>query len=160
MSQTGPTPQPAPAPDAPDSPGRRRVLNVLLGGSFCVWLGSAVYPVVRYLIPPAGQSVAEKSVKVGTVGDFPNNSGTIFRFGNKPGLLIRTQDGELRAFIAVCTHLDCTVQYKKEESVIWCACHNGKYNLKGINISGPPPRPLTPLTVVVKGEDVYVSQES
>jgi len=26
--------------------------------------------------------------------------------------------------------------------VIWCACHNGRFDLDGRVLSGPPPRPL------------------
>ena len=32
--------------------GRRSLLNWLLGGGLLLWLGSVLYPVGRYLIPP------------------------------------------------------------------------------------------------------------
>ena len=89
-----------------------------------------------------------------------DNSGKVFKFGRKPAILIRRPDGTFGAFIAKCTHLDCTVQYKPEKERIWCACHNGMYDLNGINVAGPPPRPLTPLDVHLKGGDVYVTRES
>lgn len=143
---------------APASDSRRRLLNVLMGASLFAWLGSVIYPMVSFLFPPKGSSIEVDNVLVGKESDFPNNSGTNFRIGNKPGLLIRTASGEFRAYNATCTHLDCTVQFKKDDGIIWCACHNGRYNLKGINIGGPPPRPLTPLTVSLKGGDVYVSR--
>jgi Rieske Fe-S protein len=144
-----------PGPTKPVS--RRRLLDVLLGTSFVAWFASVCYPTVRYLMPVEGAEAKVTSVKVGMKGDMEPNSGKIFRMGNKPGLLIRTPAGEFRAFIAICTHLDCTVQYKEDEGVIWCACHNGRYNLQGINISGPPPRPLDPLDVTLKGDEIYVS---
>jgi len=34
------------------------------------------------------------------------------------------------------------VQYVRADSVVWCACHNGRFDLDGRVISGPPPRPL------------------
>ena len=85
------------------------------------------------------------------------DSGTIVRFGTKPVILIRTAAGEFHAFSATCTHLDCTVQYRAEKQDIWCACHNGVYDLNGTNVSGPPPRPrayarcsnVSPSTVIV-----------
>ena len=52
----------------------------------------------------------------------------------------------------------CTVQYDQEASVIWCACHNGKFDLNGRVISGPPPRPLEPYQVNVRGDEVIVSK--
>jgi Rieske Fe-S protein len=76
--------------------------------------------------------------------------------GGKPVLLFRTSTGELKALTAICTHLACTVQYRSDRSDIWCACHNGVYNLTGTNVSGPPPRPLTPMEVNVRGDKITV----
>lgn len=39
---------------------------------------------------------------------------------------------------------------------IWCACHNGVYDLNGKNISCPPPRPLEPFKVNVRGDQIVV----
>jgi Rieske Fe-S protein len=98
------------------------------------------------------------SVKVGTLSSLPKESGVIVRFGNKPVIVVRTAAGEVRAFSATCTHLDCTVQYRKDFGSIWCACHNGRYDLNGRNIAGPPPRPLDPYRVSIQGGDVFVSK--
>jgi cytochrome b6-f complex iron-sulfur subunit len=139
---------------------RRKFLNIMLSGGIVALAAAVVYPVLAYLKPPKVKEVQVSSVKVGKASEFPNDSGTIFKFGNKPGILLRTASGEFRAFEAVCTHLDCTVQFKKDMGVIWCACHNGKYDLNGRNISGPPPRPLNPYKVIVQGEEVFVSKIS
>lgn len=144
----------------PASPSRRHFLNYLLGTTLFAWLASAAYPVIRYLLPPKGPPIKQRSVDLGSEKKYAKDSGTMFRIGNKPGILIRTPTGEFRAFIAICTHLGCTVQFRKDWGVIWCACHNGRYNLQGINISGPPPRPLTPLVVSLVGEKVHVSFSS
>ena len=94
------------------------------------------------------------------LSDVANNSGRIFKFGNRPGILVRTPSGELRAFTARCTHLDCTVQYRDDVSHIWCACHNGHFDLQGRNISGPPPTPLEQFDVNVRGDQIVVSRSS
>jgi len=86
------------------------------------------------------------------------NTGKIFRFGSRPGLLILTAEGEYRALSATCTHLDCTVQYRGDLHEIWCACHNGLYDLNGRNISGPPPRPLEAYDVHIRGEEMVVTR--
>jgi len=86
------------------------------------------------------------------------NSGQIFRFGSQPGILVRSPEGELRAFSAVCTHLACIVQYREDLTHIWCACHNGHYDLNGKNIAGPPPRPLEKYDVNVRGDRMVVSK--
>ena len=137
---------------------KRDFLKLLLGGGGLAWLAAVVYPILAYLKPPVQGEVEVTSVKVGPLSSIEKNSGTIVRFGTKPVLLIRTATGELRALSATCTHLDCTVQYRKDLEAIWCACHNGTYDLNGRNISGPPPRPLEQYRVVLQGEDVYLSK--
>jgi cytochrome b6-f complex iron-sulfur subunit len=139
-------------------PGRRDFLKYILGGSLLGWLVSLLYPLFAYLKPPKTGEVEISSVKVGKIEDIPKDSGFIFRFGDQPGLLVRTPSGDLRAFSAVCTHLQCTVQYRKDMGLIWCACHNGKYDLNGRNISGPPPRPLEVYKVVLQGDEVIVAK--
>jgi Rieske Fe-S protein len=131
---------------------RRTFLDALLGLGFVSTAMAVVYPVWRYLNPPATGEPAVASTVAAKAADLKPNSGIIFKFGSRPGLLVRTPDGEFRAFNAICTHLDCTVQYKADTSQIWCACHNGTYDLAGNVVSGPPPRPLEPLVVNVRGE--------
>ncbi|MEJ2722719.1 MAG: Rieske (2Fe-2S) protein [bacterium] len=80
------------------------------------------------------------------------------KFGRKPVILIRTDTGEFHALSATCTHLECIVQYRSDLKEIWCACHNGLYDLKGRNISGPPPRPLTEYAVNVSEDEIHISE--
>ena len=135
---------------------RRRFVEVLLGSGFLATAAAFIYPVLRYLVPPKASDLGSDAVVAGRVGELKPNSGKIFRFGNRPGLLIRTANGEFRAMSATCTHLSCTVQYRDDLREVWCACHNGKYNLDGRNISGPPPRPLEAFDVQVKGDEIFV----
>jgi cytochrome b6-f complex iron-sulfur subunit len=137
---------------------RRGLLTWLLGTSLGATLAAALYPVFRFVIPPEVGEAPVNRVLAGKLTDLPANSGKIFRFGSRPGLLVRTPDGAVRAFSAACTHLNCTVQYRPDFQNIWCACHNGVYDLQGKNISGPPPRPLEAYKVDVAGDDVYVTR--
>ena len=141
-----------------DDTGRRRFLNYLLGTSFGATLVAVFYPVLKFITPPPIIEATQTSVVAGKVGELAVNSGKIFRFGNRPGLLVRTASGEWKAFSAACTHLDCIVQYQPEEKRIWCACHNGQFNLNGQNIGGPPPRPLEEYAVNIRGEEIVVSK--
>lgn len=139
---------------------KRDFLKFALFGGFFAWLAAVIYPVLSYLKPPKQAEVVVNSVKAGKIADFANDSGSIIKFGNKPVILIRNPKGEFKAFSAVCTHLECTVQYRKDFGMIWCACHNGKYDLNGRNVSGPPPRPLDEFRVTVQGEEVSISKLS
>ncbi len=140
---------------------RRKFLDWFLGTAAGAFLLSVLYPLSRYLIPP---KVEESTARTATLkvkpGDIKANAGEIFRFGNQPGILVRTPAGELRAFSAVCTHLSCIVQYRADISHIWCACHNGHFDLNGQNIAGPPPKPLEQYSVNVRGDQIVVSKGS
>jgi Rieske Fe-S protein len=143
--------------DSGEKTDRRKFLDLLLGASLVGWLGSVIYPVLAYLRPPKQADVEVTSVKVGNLSDIEKESGRIIRFGARPVILVRTAAGDMRAFSATCTHLDCTVQLRKDLGIIWCACHNGQYDLNGRNIGGPPPRPLDEYRVIVQGGEVLVS---
>ena len=138
---------------------KRDFLKYIFGGGIIALISSVLYPIFSYLKPPKQREVEVKNVKVGKLSEIENDSGQIIRFGNKPVIVVRTSNGDVRAFAATCTHLDCTVQFKKELGVIWCACHNGKYDLNGRNISGPPPKPLDEFRVIIKNEEVFVSKK-
>ncbi len=137
---------------------RRSALSWLLGTSLGATIIAALYPVFRFVIPPRVAEAPVNRVLAGKLSQLPDNSGKIFRFGAKPGIVIRTPAGDVRAFSAVCTHLNCTVQYRPDLQHIWCACHNGQYDLQGKNISGPPPKPLEAYKVAIVGDDIYVTK--
>ena len=146
--------------DQPSQVGakRRRIIGVLLGGGLVASFVSFLYPALRYIIPPPVAESTSRSVVAAKAKELKQNTGKIFKFGSKPALLVRSADGTYRAFSAVCTHLNCTVQYRADLNEIWCACHNGLYDLEGRNVSGPPPRPLEVFEVHVQGEDVVVTR--
>ena len=137
---------------------RRRFLDYLLGTSAFATLAAIVYPIVRFMAPPHVVEAIQNSVVAAKLSELPPNSAKIFKFGSKPGLLVRTATGELKAFSAVCTHLDCIVQYRPDTKQIWCACHNGFYDLNGQVVSGPPPRPLQEFQVNVSDEEIVVTR--
>jgi cytochrome b6-f complex iron-sulfur subunit len=141
---------------------RRTFLDALLTVGFVSTAAAMAYPVSRFLVPPQSGEAATSTVVAAKVTALKPNTGLIFPFGSKPAIVVRTTDGELRAFSAVCTHLECTVQFKADTSQIWCACHNGLYDLAGHVVSGPPPRNLEQYVVNIRGEsgdeDVVVSR--
>ena len=145
--------------EPPEDCSRRYALNLLVGAGAALTGASVAVPVAGFLLPPEQTEAAVASVVAGKVSDFPLNSGKIFKMGSKPGLLVRLADGTFRAYSAVCTHLSCRVQYRPDTKLIWCACHNGTFDLTGKNIAGPPPRPLETFSAKVLGGEVVVSRE-
>lgn len=159
-------------PEDVRTPGtsRRRFIDWILSRTLTTWLLSTslgglvvavVYPAGRYLIPPEAAESAATSVTLSVASeDIAPNSGQVFKFGSRPGLLVKTAAGELRAFSATCTHLGCIVQYRADLGQIWCACHNGHFDLNGHNIEGPPPRPLETYVVNTRGDQIVVSRRT
>jgi Rieske Fe-S protein len=139
-------------------PTRRSVLNWLLGTSGGAVAASIVYPVLRYLVPPDVPEAPTTRVVAAREGELKPGEAKVFPFGNRPAILVRTAEGEYRALAATCTHLNCTVQYRGDLHGLWCACHNGLYDLKGKNVSGPPPRPLEEYGVHVSGGEIVVAR--
>jgi cytochrome b6-f complex iron-sulfur subunit len=139
--------------------GRRNLLNWFLSTTAGAFLVSVIYPLSRFLIPP---EVEESTSSTVTLAIKPNdvkaNSGQIFRFGSQAGILVKDTNGELKAFSAVCTHLACIVQYRSDISHVWCACHNGHFDLNGRNVEGPPPKPLEQYVVNVRADQIVVSK--
>jgi Rieske Fe-S protein len=140
-------------------PTRRSMIGIFLGGGLLASFASFIYPVLRYLVPPAVADLSGSDVVAAKLAELKPNSAKIFRFGSRPGLLIMNSDGTYRALSATCTHLGCTVQYRSDLREIWCPCHNGIYDLNGRNISGPPPRPLDVYDVHVRGDEIVVSRK-
>jgi len=143
-----------------ERPSRRRFVEWFLGTTLGAVGLSVLYPVFRFVIPPEVAESATNRVLAGTLSQMPSNSGKVFRFGSKPALLIRLPSGDVRAFTAICTHLSCTVEYRPDLQEICCPCHNGFYNLQGVNVAGPPPRPLEEYAVAISDENIWVSRRA
>lgn len=137
---------------------RRRLLRSLIGSGIGASIISFLYPIINFVLPPPSQGSGAESKEVGPENELKPNSGMVFQFGNEPALLVRTEEGELRAFSAICTHLGCTVNYEPGSKAIWCPCHNGIFDLHGRNIGGPPPRPLPEYKVNLRDGKIIVSK--
>jgi cytochrome b6-f complex iron-sulfur subunit len=74
----------------------------------------------------------------------------------KARVFIVASSGKLTVLSAVCSHLGCLVNYRKESKEFVCPCHGGKYDIAGRNIAGPPPAPLASYPVDVKNGMIMV----
>lgn len=138
---------------------RRNFINYFLGGSLVGTIVAFLYPIISFILPTKQTEAVIKKITAAKLGELAPNTYKIFKFGTTPGILINTPDGELRAFSAICTHLTCTVIYESDTGTILCPCHNGRFDLSGNVISGPPPSPLESYTVEISGEDIIVSKK-
>ena len=157
---------------------RRAWLLRSLAGAISATVVAIFYPVACFLRPRrATVSGALEVVAPFKVNELPNAAGNPFNFGGKPCLVVLTPDGanrrasgdrlqsdDVRAFNALCTHVDCTVKYRPDRADIFCNCHDGVYDLNGKNVAGPPPRPLEMYQVTLRGkageEEIVVSRKT
>ncbi len=150
--------RPAPQQEKVDK-GRRRFLWVT-GGLGLAWLGLSAYPVYRYIAPrpapdPFGKEGRAAVNKVAPADVAAPGSGANGSYGQRGCIVFRTTQGELRAFDSKCTHAGCNVNFAGDR--ISCHCHGGVYDFEGKNVAGPPPRPLTPLSVFEENGVLYVA---
>lgn len=143
-------------------PSRRGFLEVVLGGGTLATLGAILYPMAKFLTPPetaeANLSQLTLPFKRADIDADPKKA-KYFKYGRDLGIVFINATGELKALAATCTHLDCTVQHRPDLGIIWCSCHNGRYDTEGKNISGPPPKPLAVYRVLEDGDEILVSRE-
>ena len=157
---------------------RRSWLQRSLAGAISATVVAIFYPVACFLQPRrATVTGALEVIAPFKVNELPNAAGNPFNFGGKPCLVVLTPDGanrrasgerlrsdDVRAFNALCTHVDCTVRYRPDRADIFCNCHDGVYDLNGKNVAGPPPRPLEMYEVTLRGdlgkEEIVVSRKT
>ena len=149
-----------PAPRA-DDPDRRDFLKFAAAGVLgAAYAGLVGYPVYRYLASPVEKAAAEGEVKEVVLDDalkIPKNAALMFKFGQKPSMLIHHDDDTWTALSAVCTHLGCTVGYEPDKKIIFCPCHGGTYDPhSGANLGGPPPKPLAEFKVQITEGKIVV----
>ncbi|NJL38455.1 MAG: cytochrome b6-f complex iron-sulfur subunit [Leptolyngbyaceae cyanobacterium SL_5_9] len=141
-------------PDVPDM-GRRQFMNLLTFGTITGTALGALYPIVKYFIPPSsgasGGGVTAKDALGNDVivSDFLNSHAVgdrVLTQGLKgdPTYVVVESEGELASFglNAVCTHLGCVVPWNAAENKFMCPCHGSQYNNEGKVVRGPAPLSL------------------
>lgn len=122
---------------------RRGFLDFLVGGSLVAWLASLVYPIVRYLKPlPQSGPTGPAHLTRDEISKLEQTQFVIVPVSGERVIVLQLPDQELLAFSAICTHEGCTVTYQPGQSILWCPCHDARFDLNGRVLSGPPPRPL------------------
>ena len=139
---------------------RRSFLNRVLAGGAAIFSAYVIYPVIKYLVPPAVPLGVQSKVQVATVDELKPNSAKFFRFLDRPAVLVRLPNGDYEALSAKCTHLGCTVAFKPANDIFYCNCHGSEFNIDGNVLRGPAELPLPRYVVSISGKDIYVSTQS
>ncbi|MDR8409195.1 Rieske (2Fe-2S) protein [Nonomuraea sp. 3-1Str] len=87
--------------------------------------------------------------------DIPSGGGKVFE--SQKIVVTQPQDGEFRAFTAVCTHAGCTVA-SVSNGTINCPCHGSKFKIEDGSVAdGPAGRPLAEKKIKVDGDKIMLA---
>lgn len=68
-----------------------------------------------------------------------------------PAVLLRSTDGEFRAYSRRCSHAGCSVDFEPSSRCLKCPCHYGQFDGRmGHVMFGPPKRPLDEIVLQVR----------
>jgi len=70
---------------------------------------------------------------------------------NDAAVLLRTNEGDYRAYSRRCSHAGCSVEFDAPRRCLTCPCHHGAYDPRmGYVLYGPPRRPLDEIVLQVR----------
>ena len=133
-------------------------LKWLMGVLGAVALGGIVYPIVRFLKPPAASTATiGQVVNVGPIASFPAGQLTLATVNGHP-VIVTNMAGKIVVYSAICTHLGCIV--KPSGTELHCPCHGSVYSATGTVVHGPATLPLPFYSAKVSGGSVLVGPVS
>lgn len=87
--------------------------------------------------------------------DIPVGGGRIFK--DQKVVVTQPQEGDFKAFSAVCTHQGCIVSSVSDETID-CACHGSKFKITdGAVVRGPATEPLPAEEIKVSGNSIQLA---
>ncbi|MFI6809461.1 Rieske (2Fe-2S) protein [Streptomyces luteogriseus] len=97
---------------------------------------------------PAGQALAN-------IDEIPVGGGKIFE--DQKVVVTQPEQGRLKAFSAICTHMHCLVG-SVSDGTINCPCHGSKFKIAdGAVAHGPATQPLPAEQITVEGNSIRLS---
>ncbi|MFF5965687.1 Rieske (2Fe-2S) protein [Streptomyces collinus] len=97
---------------------------------------------------PAGQVLAN-------IDEIPVGGGKIFK--DEEIVVTQPEQGQFKAFSAICTHQRCTVG-SVSDGTINCPCHGSKFQIAdGAVAQGPATRPLPAEQIAVEGNAIRLT---
>ncbi|MDJ0687651.1 MAG: cytochrome b6-f complex iron-sulfur subunit [Xenococcaceae cyanobacterium MO_188.B32] len=154
--------------DVPDM-GRRQFMNLLTFGTITGVALGALYPVVKYFIPPSSGSAGGGVTAKDALGDDIIVSTYLqeHQAGDRslaqglkgdPTYVVLKEDNTIENYgiNAVCTHLGCVVPWNASENKFMCPCHGSQYDATGKKVRGPAPLSLALAHADVTEDDKLV----
>jgi cytochrome b6-f complex iron-sulfur subunit len=126
-------------------------------GAAAIVIGELIGGTIAFLWPRRKGSRVETVFIAGKVTDF--KVGQVIPFRKERTFIMRTEGGFL-AISAICTHLNCVVNWNEMLKKFECPCHGAKFNQNGEVLEGPPPRPLNLYKLQIVAGNVVVDRAS
>lgn len=151
------------------SMGRRQLLTAMTGGSIGVVALGALYPFVKYFIPPSSgggnagvlaQDALGNAISVAsTLGTNPAKARVLTQGPKGDPTYVVINDGAVASYglNAICTHLGCVVPWNAGLDLFKCPCHGSQYAPNGKVVRGPAPQSLGLVAAAVEGDNVRFS---
>nr|WP_131102638.1 Rieske (2Fe-2S) protein [Streptomonospora litoralis] len=99
---------------------------------------------------------ALRGTVVAQTDDIPVGGGSVVIDGKL--VVTQPQEGDFKAFSAVCTHAGCTIQ--EVERNIHCLCHGSEFDIATGDVRhGPANQPLEQLPITVDGTDIVLDEK-
>ncbi len=119
---------------------RAGFLKWLIGIFGVAAVAGVVYPVLRFLKPPAALSGAiGQVVNAGALSSFPAGQLTAVVVHDQPAA-VQNLNGKYAVYSLICTHLGCVVAL--DGDAFKCPCHGSTFSTTGTVTHGPATLPL------------------
>ena len=140
----------------PDHP-KRSFLKLVWTSLGLVALAEVLFLGFSFIFPP-GKKHRKKDqnlvIPAGSVDSY--TPGTVTAFTRGFFYLTCLKDGGFLAFSSKCTHLGCTLLWDTEKTKFICPCHASSFDICGMVLSAPAPRPLDRYPVKIENRMIFV----
>ncbi|MFF6983985.1 Rieske (2Fe-2S) protein [Streptomyces sp. NPDC008343] len=102
--------------------------------------------------PDQDSQDGQEGQELASTSDIPVGGGTIFK--DEKVVVTQPEQGEFKAFSAICTHQQCLVG-SVSDGTINCPCHGSKFKITDGAVANPPAtKPLPAKNIVVEGNSI------
>ncbi len=126
-------------------------------------------PAIGFLISP-GLNVqeSEKWIRLGPLSNYEIGVPKLFNFNISQvngwektvlsfgAYVIRKSESDVLVLSNICTHLACRVSWHTDIQHYVSPCHNGHFDMDGVVLSGPPPRPLDEFQTKTEDGNLFI----
>jgi len=151
---------------------RRRLMTATAHGAGAVAAAAFLLPALGFAIGPVFEHTPDSWQDIGPLDQFTADNYDPVTFTIEPGIgdaglstayirlhnpaidgPVKDQYDRVVAISSRCAHVGCPVRWVPAAEAFICPCHGGVYNVRGIRIGGPPPRPLDRFYTLISADD-------